>query len=147
MTAKPSSTHHSGERKAASVQQAINLRAVGVILASVLLAAAGQLLFKAALNQIGHLQLSIGGFITLITNPTMLLGLAIFGVSALLWLIALMKAELSFAYPFLSLSYIIILLGGVVLFNERVTLARLAGFVLIIMGLFAVARGEQREQL
>lgn len=125
-------------------QREINLASMGLILASVLLAAAGQLTFKAGLNQIGELQLSFDMLVKVFTSPVLLLGLALFGFSALLWLIALMKAELSFAYPFISLSYVTVLLGGALLLNEQISPARLLGFATIIVGLFVIARGEQR---
>lgn len=124
-------------------ESSTNLQALTMILVSVLFAGSGQLLFKAALNEIGELQLSIDMFISMATSPLLLLGLAVFGISALLWLTALMKAELSFAYPFLSLSYVIVLVGGAVLFGEEITLTRILGFILIIIGLLVVANGEQ----
>lgn len=119
-----------------------NLGAVGTILLSVLFAGCGQLIFKAALNDIGELELSVDMFISMATSPLLLLGLAVFGVSAFLWLIALMKADLSFAFPFISLSYVIVLLGGAILFDEKITALRMFGFVLIVAGIFVVARGE-----
>lgn len=122
-----------------------NLKSVGLILTSVVFAGSGQLIFKAALNDIGTLTLEFSALIDLATSPLLLLGLAVFGLSALLWLIALMRAELSFAYPFLSLSYVIVLLGGALLFSEQITLPRLLGFGLIITGLVIVARDERQE--
>lgn len=123
----------------ANATMAANRGSVGLVLISVLLAAAGQLTFKAGLNQIGGLTLSLDMIVSLLMNPLMLLGLAIFAASALLWLIALMRAELSFAYPFLSLSYVLVLAGGAVLFDEQISPLRLLGFALIIVGLFVVA--------
>lgn len=122
-----------------------NMRALGVVFLSVLLAGVGQLIFKGALNDIGPLSLSIEMFISLATSPLLLLGLIVYAASALLWLIALMQAELSFAYPFLSLSYVIVLLGGGLLFNEQVTQGRLLGFAIIIVGIFIVASGEMQK--
>jgi multidrug transporter EmrE-like cation transporter len=124
-----------------------NLKSVGLILISVLLATSGQLLFKAGLNQTGGLTLSVEMFFQLATNPLVLFGLGVFGFSALLWLVALMRADLSFAYPFLSLSYVLVLVGGVVLFHENITPLRLIGFSIIILGLFVVANGEKRAQV
>jgi drug/metabolite transporter (DMT)-like permease len=126
-------------------EKAKNLGSVSLILTSVLLAGSGQLIFKAALNDIGELTLSLQMFIDLATSPLLIFGLGVFGVSALIWLIALMKAELSFAYPFLSLSYIIVLVGGSLVFGEEITPARVFGFVMIITGLMVVARGEKRD--
>lgn len=122
-----------------------NLGSLGLILLSVVLAGSGQLIFKAALNEIGELTIGFDTLISLATSPLLILGLGVFGVSAVFWLIALMKAELSFAYPFLSLSYVIVLMGGVVLFDETITVLRVAGFALIVTGLFVVARSERDD--
>lgn len=132
-------------RSATSIMAA-NRSAVGLLLASVLLAAIGQLVFKAALNQIGGLTVSIDMFVKLLTNPLMVIGLIIFAASAFLWLIALMRAELSFAYPFLSLSYVLVLVGGAVLFNEKITPLRVLGFAAIIVGIFIVASSARGEK-
>ena len=89
-----------------------------------------------------------GGGITLLhmaTNPLLILGVGIFAVSTLLWLLALMKADLSFAYPFLSLTYIAVLIGSAVLFNENVTLGRVLGFAVIVTGVWIVARSESKK--
>jgi drug/metabolite transporter (DMT)-like permease len=118
---------------------------IRLVLLSVLLAAVGQLTFKAALNEIGGLSLSLEMFVKLATSPLMLLGMAIFAGSALLWLIALMKTDLSFAYPFLSLSYVLVLLGGALLFKEAITPLRVLGFLVIVIGLFVVASSAEKE--
>ncbi len=126
-------------------QRAANVSAIGMILSSVFLSAGGQLLFKAAMNEFGVLELSIPALFRLLSNPLLLLGLAVFFISAILWLVALLRADLSFAVPFLSLAYILVLLGSVVLFQENISLLRLSGFAVIILGLFVIARGEQRK--
>lgn len=126
-------------------QRAANVSAIGMILLSVFLSAGGQLLFKAAMNDFGILELSIPALLRLLSNPLLLLGLAVFFISAVLWLVALLRADLSFAVPFLSVAYILVLLGSVVLFQENISLLRLSGFAVIILGLFVIARGEQRK--
>lgn len=126
-------------------QRAANVSAIGMILLSVFLSAGGQLLFKAAMNDFGVLELSIPALLRLLSNPLLLLGLAVFFISAVLWLVALLRADLSFAVPFLSVAYILVLLGSVVLFQENISLLRLSGFAVIILGLFVIARGEQRK--
>ena len=97
-----------------------NVQSIGMVLASVAFGAVGQLTLKAGMNSIvqsyGKLQLSVDTLIHMATNPLLIVGIAIFGVSTLLWLFALAKADLSFAYPFLSLTYLAVLIGGAFLF-------------------------------
>jgi multidrug transporter EmrE-like cation transporter len=122
----------------------VNVPAIALILGSVFLSSAGQLSFKAGLNDIGELQPTLDMAIQLITNPIILLGLAFYAVSALLWLVALMEADLSFAYPFLSLNYVAIMIGGTLLYDERILPLRLFSVGLIILGLLTIARSEER---
>jgi drug/metabolite transporter (DMT)-like permease len=133
--------HIFSNRLPASMRSTFKLggSSVGMVLLSVVLAAVGQLVFKLALKEIGVLTLSPELLVKMISSPALLLGLVIFVASAGLWLVALMRADLSFAYPFLSLSYVIVLMGGVVLFGEKLTLPRLLGFGLIVAGLLIVA--------
>jgi len=120
-----------------------NLQTLGVILTSVAVGAVGQLILKAAVNSMGKLELSLSTLVGLATNPLLLLAMGLYGVSAVLWLLALMRAELSFVYPFLSLTFMAVLVGSAVLFNERVSVLRVAGFLIIISGLIIIARGER----
>lgn len=121
-----------------------NMQSVGLVLASVAFGAVGQLTLKAAMNGLGQLQFSAETLLRMATSPLLLIGIAIFGISTLLWLLALTKADLSFAYPFLSLTYIAVLIGGALLFHERVTLMRVLGFAVIVTGVWIVARSEKR---
>ena len=126
-----------------------NVQSIGMVLASVAFGAVGQLTLKAGMNSIvqsyGKLQLSVDTLLHMATNPLLIVGIAIFGVSTLLWLFALAKADLSFAYPFLSLTYLAVLIGGAFLFGDKVTLPRVVGFAVIIAGVLIVARSEQKK--
>ncbi|MEP6988973.1 MAG: hypothetical protein ABI970_25445 [Chloroflexota bacterium] len=128
-----------------------NMQSLGMVLTSVAFGAVGQLVLKAGMNSVsqasptGKLQLSVDTLIHMATNPLLIIGIAIFGVSTLLWLFALSKADLSFAYPFLSLTYLAVLLGGAFLFGDKVTLPRILGFAVIITGVLIVARSEQKK--
>ena len=122
-----------------------NVQAISILLTSVAFGAVGQLILKAGMNSLGKLQLSADTLLRMATSPLVLVGIAIFCLSTLLWLFALAKADLSFAYPFLSLTYLAVLIGGALLFHEEVTLPRVLGFIVIITGVWIVARSEQRK--
>ncbi len=128
-----------------TASKSANIQSIGLIIASVACGAVGQLILKAGMKSLGPLQLSLNTLISMATSPLLLVGIAVFGVSTLLWLLALMKADLSFAYPFLSLTYIAVLIGGAVLFQENVTLPRVVGFAVIVAGVLIVARSEQKK--
>ena len=67
-------------------------------------------------------------------------GLGLFVASAGAWLIVLSKASLSFAYPFVSLTYALILLFDRFVLQESVSPLRWAGVVLIMAGIVLVSR-------
>jgi drug/metabolite transporter (DMT)-like permease len=119
------------------------VQSVGIILLSVLLGAVGQLMLKSAAVSMGKLELSPQLLVTMATNPRLILAVAIYGVSAVFWLLALSRADLSFVYPFLSLTYIAVLLGSTFLFNEVINSTRVLGFAVIIGGLLIIAQGER----
>ena len=56
------------------------------------------------------------------------------------WMLALTRFELSYAFPFTGISFLIMLLAGALLFQEHVSLARVAGTLLVMLGLIIVVR-------
>ena len=57
------------------------------------------------------------------------------------WMLAMTKFEISYAYPWVSLNFILILAAGILLFGESITLAKGVGTLLIIAGIIVLARG------
>jgi multidrug transporter EmrE-like cation transporter len=115
-----------------------------LVLAGVLLNAAAQLLLKAGTNRIGSFSFSaeniapIGAAVA--TQPHILLGLACYGISVVVWIMALSRTPVSVAYPMLSIGYVVNAFGAWCLFGEAVTPMRLVGTGIIILGVFIVAR-------
>lgn len=73
-------------------------------------------------------------------NKFVLLGFALYLVSALSWLIILTRVDLSLAYPLISISYIIVVVLSKLIFNEPVTAYRLAGTLVVCAGVFLLLR-------
>lgn len=81
-----------------------------VIIAGVTLAAIGQVSWKLGMDQAGPLvSPDFATLLSLLLNPYILLGFVLYGVGTIFWLMALSKKELSFVYPFISLTYILVL--------------------------------------
>lgn len=76
----------------------------------------------------------------LITQPFILAGLVFYGVAAFLWIIALTRVDLSYAYPMISVSYVLIFLFAWLFFHENISLTRIAGMVIILIGVFMISR-------
>lgn len=72
------------------------------------------------------------------TSPWVLLGLMVFGVSAIAWLTTLSRVPLSVAYPFNALGYLGILTASIVVLHERANAGTWAGSLLVVSGLITV---------
>ncbi len=106
----------------------------------------GQTLLKIGLNQIGGIDF-LGGavwdnFWKIFRTPYIILGFAIYGISAVLWLDVLSKLDLSMAFPMMSLSYIFTLLVGAFVFGETVTWIRILGVACICGGMFFLIKSQ-----
>ncbi|MEQ8309964.1 MAG: hypothetical protein RIA72_04620 [Sphingopyxis sp.] len=120
----------------------MTLRLLLLILASVSLSALAQLTLKigtaaAADGRSTGIGGEIGG---LVQSPMIILGLGLYGVGALLWLFVLGRAPLSLAYPFVGIGFILTMLAGAFWLNESLSVARVAGTLLIAIGCVLVAR-------
>jgi drug/metabolite transporter (DMT)-like permease len=118
--------------------------AIGYILVSVLTGAAGQVLLKKGMGNMGAITLSMNGLSgtlwRIATNPYVVIGLAIYVCGTLFWLAALSRVDLSYAYPFASLSYVVMLTASWLLFNENITPVRLLGTVVVGLGVLLISQ-------
>ncbi|PQP35628.1 multidrug resistance protein [Desulfobacteraceae bacterium SEEP-SAG9] len=103
----------------------------------------GQLFIKKGLNLLGDLDFSSGFIRTyskIFISPYVILGFSIYVVSIFVWLYVLSKVDLSFAYPFLAFSYVLVILFSLFFLGETISLIRWAGVVLICFGIIFVSR-------
>jgi multidrug transporter EmrE-like cation transporter len=119
---------------------------IGLILISVTFAAVAQVTLKAGMNHVtdangGQLALTGESLKQIATNVWVWAGLAIFAVSAVLWLFALSRASLSFAYPFAALGYVIIVAASILFLGEHVPPLGWVGVALIVAGILLIAQG------
>lgn len=116
---------------------------LGLILTSVFLGAIGQVLVKyGAVN----LELNftskyiISSILSILKNAPVMLGIISYGVSFLLWIKVLSKVELSYAYPMVSIGYVLIMFFSYFIFKENISIIRILGVAFIILGVVLVAR-------
>jgi drug/metabolite transporter (DMT)-like permease len=118
--------------------------AILYIMVSVLTGAVGQVLLKKGMGSMGPLTLTVsqlGSTLCRIgTNPYVIAGLAIYVSGTVFWLVALSRVELSYAYPFASLSYVVMLAASWLLFRENISLVRLLGTLVVGVGVFLISR-------
>ena len=114
------------------------------ILAGVTLNAGAQLLLKAGTNAVGHFEftraniLPIG--IKLATQWPIIGGLGCYVVSVVVWVVGLSRVDVSIAYPMLSLGYVLNAVAAWYLFGEVMSVQRLIGIGIILIGVFVLAR-------
>lgn len=116
-----------------------------LIVLTVCLNTSGQFLMKAGVNRIGKISLFNEFFQTFfkaVTNLFVIGGFAIYVVSAGLWIIILSREDLSWAFPLVSLSYVITALAAPKILNEPFSVQRLVGTIVICIGVFLVSKTQ-----
>lgn len=121
----------------------MNPTSFGLILTGVLLNAVAQLALKASVRDHGAIELTAGALpvvLRLAGEPALWLGLVCYGVSVVVWILALSRVDVSIAYPMLSIGYVVNAVAAWALFGEALTAMRLTGIAVIIVGVFILAR-------
>lgn len=117
---------------------------LSLILLDVLLNVTGQLSLKYGMAKVGNFSLSMSTlppiFLKAATNLHVLFGLLCYGLGFMVWLVVLSKAEVSYAYPLISLGYVFTALLARAIFGEAVGTTRLAGIFVTCLGVLLIAR-------
>jgi drug/metabolite transporter (DMT)-like permease len=74
-------------------------------------------------------------------NIFLWLAFCCYGLSIVLWMAVLSRVEVSFAYVFSSLGYILVILLGALFLKEHISLIRAAGIAVVCAGVIIVAKG------
>ncbi len=117
--------------------------AIIFIITAVTIGALSQLLLKKGLNLLGNLDFSAGliaVYSRIFCSTWIVGGLVAYGISLFFWLYALSKVDLSFAYPFLAFSYVLVLLLSWIFLGENIPTIRIIGVVVICAGVYLVAQ-------
>ena len=118
----------------------MTITSVALLLFAVASAATGQVMLKHGMQIATARAAHSGGSLALraATSPWVLLGLVVFGISAVAWLAALSRVPLSVSYPFNALGYLVILIASVVILHERANVLTWVGSLLVVSGLLIV---------
>lgn len=113
---------------------------VALVLFAVSTAAVGQVMLKhgmqIASSRAAHSHGSLA--VSAATSAWVLIGLLVFGISAIAWLTALSRVPLSVAYPFNALGYLGILTASILILHERANILTWLGSLLVVSGLIIV---------
>lgn len=114
-----------------------------LLLVSIAFAVGGQLMLKAAMDAVGRIGTAevqaAGEYLSrAVREPRLWLGLTLFGFSAAFWLVVLSRVPLSLAYPFVGVSYVVVVLLARFALNEPVPPLRWVGVVVVAVGIAIV---------
>lgn len=119
-----------------------NLPAALLLLGSSVLMGLANLCIKSATTRAQGLGTSISFVIAVARQPMFLLGILLVVLGSVIWMRVISMIGLTTAYPvFVSLTYAVVAIGAILLFGERVSAQKLAGTVLLMAGIFFIARG------
>ncbi len=115
------------------------------IFSSILLTVYGQVIIKWQMVKAGSLphvfSEKIVFLLLMFFNPWILSAFFSAFIASLCWMAAMTKFELSHAYPFISLSFVFVLILSVFFFHETITLPKMLGVLLIVTGIVIGAQG------
>jgi len=118
---------------------------MALVLCSVLLTTSSQLVVKWRVSRAGPLPVELARKVVFITglllDPWIVVGVLAAFLAGLSWMSAMTKLEWSFAYPFISLSFVLVFVFSALLFHETVTASKVIGMLLIIAGIIVTGRG------
>ncbi|MDQ7025628.1 MAG: hypothetical protein Q9P01_13965 [Anaerolineae bacterium] len=114
-----------------------------VLVASAMMAFAS-LMLKQGISNIGGFGEGniISEIFNLLLQPIFVVGVLLYGSGTLLWMRVISTEPLSVGYPILvSFSFIIVALGAVLFFKETITLTKLLGMGIILIGVVIASQG------
>lgn len=134
---------------AATTSRFSSLVVLALLVTSVVFATAGQITLKTAMNRVGRIgtaQVNAAGdtALRMAREPLLWLGLALFGISALFWLVVLSHVPLSLAYPVVGVSYIFIVAFSRLILHEQVPPLRWIGVVVVAVGIALIGLSFRR---
>jgi len=109
------------------------------VLLTILFTTYGQLMLKWRLSKLHNIPQNIPAkflFLSkvIFTDFYVMSGFAAAYIAALCWMSAISKLQLNIAYPFMSLSFVLVFVFSVVLFHEKANMMQIAGLLLILCG-------------
>lgn len=122
-----------------------NLVSFIYIILTILLTVYGQIVIKWQVNNAGEFPAATVDkllfILRLLLNPWVISSFAAAFLASLTWMAALTKFPLSFAYPFMSLAFVLVMILSAIFFYEPITIAKAVGMGLIVAGIII---GSQR---
>lgn len=117
----------------------------GYILATIFLTVYGQIVLKWRVNTIENLpslsSQKLQFVFVVLTDPFIVSAFIAAFLASLSWMGAMSKFELSHAYPFMSLNFVLVVALSALVFHESISMYRFCGLLLIVIGTVVAAKG------
>lgn len=115
------------------------------IFATIIFTVYGQLMLKWRISRFGALPEDLFGkfkfMVHLFMDPGVISGFLAGFLASITWMAAMSKFDLSHAYPFMSINFVVVLILGTWILSEPMTLQKVIGVSLIVIGTVVAARG------
>ncbi|MDL2314434.1 EamA family transporter [Desulfovibrio sp. OttesenSCG-928-C14] len=115
------------------------------ILATIICGVSSQVIMRWQVLQKGQAPLELAGKLffvgKLLLSPWVILAMLLTFIGGITWMLAINKFPLSYAYPWISLTYILVMGLSICLFNETLSPYKVFGTILVIAGLIITTRG------
>jgi len=122
-------------------------KAIGFIYIAltVILTVYGQMIIKWRLPRFGSFPDDWAGrfqyFLAAFSDLFILSGFVAAFIASLTWMAALTRFDLSYAYPFMSASFVLVLLCSALFLGETASFSKIAGLALIVIGMIVASKG------
>lgn len=121
------------------------MKHLALIFLAVLMNTVAQIGLKMGMRGWGHLEFSgffrsWGLLVQVFCTPYVFGSILLYGVSLMTWMVVLSRVDVSYAYPLTALGYVLTALVGYFFLHEQVSWLRFMGIVVIVIGVYLVAR-------
>lgn len=110
-----------------------------VLIVAILLGAVGQVALKTGINLLGVKPSPVVVLSSIFTQWQVTAGFVCYGLSSLLYLVALSRLDLSYAYPMVAISYVLVTFLSWRFLGEPVPMMRALSLAVICLGVIGVA--------
>ncbi len=111
------------------------LTVISYIILSVSINSVAQIMWKKGANLSNN---NIKSIIKMMMNKKVIIGLLLYALSAMIWIVVLSNAEVSYAYPLISLGYVTTTILSWLVLKEKISKKRIIGITIIIIGVIIV---------
>jgi multidrug transporter EmrE-like cation transporter len=118
---------------------------ISIILFSITVSSTAHVLLKKGMSQHQYSALELSSIwdsvFSIATSPWVLLGMILHVAALVIWLWALSRVDITFAYPFLAVGYVLVSLMAWLWLGESITSTRFFGMAVIVVGIVILSRG------